>query len=274
MIDLHLHTTASDGRLTADELVARAATAGLTVMAVTDHDTVASCAEIVTRARQHGIDAITGIEITAVEDGRDVHMLGYFIDIEDRGLAEFLVSQRQTRLDRVRGIAARLTEFGLPVDVEPVLHAAADAGRSVGRPQIADAMIASGYVANRREAFDVWLAGGRPAFIPRQGATPERVIDIVHRARGLVSLAHPGRTALTDDRIRNLVIAGLDALEVYHSDHDAALVSRYAALADDLRVLRTGGSDFHADPSSSLQIGGSSLPLEHWERLRASAAAA
>ena len=274
MIDLHLHTTASDGRLTPAELVALAASAGIAVMAVTDHDTVASCAEIVTHARQRGIDAITGIEITAVEDGRDVHMLGYFIDVADPGLAEFLTSQRQTRLDRVRRIAERLNELGLPVDVEPALHAAVDGGRSVGRPQVADAMIAKGYVASRREAFDVWLAGGRPAFVPRQGATPERVIEIVHDARGVMSLAHPGRTALTDDRIRNLVLAGLDALEVYHSDHDAALVSRYAALADDLRVLRTGGSDFHGDPASSLRIGGSSLPLEHWERLRASAAAA
>ena len=273
MIDLHLHTTASDGRLTPAELVAHAVAAGVTVMAATDHDTVASCAAIAAHARERGIQAITGIEITAVEQGRDVHMLAYFIDVADAGLTEFLVSQRETRLRRVRQIAARLTELGIPVDVEPVLRVAADTGQSVGRPQVADAMISKGYVATRREAFDVWLAGGRPGFVARQGAPPERVIEVAHAARGVISLAHPGRTALSDDRIRDLVTAGLDALEVYHSDHDAALVERYAALADDLGALRTGGSDFHGDPASPLRIGASSLPPEQWERLRESVAA-
>jgi predicted metal-dependent phosphoesterase TrpH len=134
-------------------------------------------------------------------------------------------------------------------------------------------MIARGYVASRREAFDVWLGGGRPAFLPRGGATPERVIDVVHGARGRISLAHPGRTGLADDRIRQLVDVGLDAIEVYHSDHDAALVTRYASLADDFSILRTGGSDFHGDPNSPVTIGSSSLPAEHWELLRASVAA-
>jgi len=273
LVDLHLHTTASDGRLTPAELVAHAAAAGVTVMAVTDHDTVAACADVARHARARDIDAVPGIEITAVEDGRDVHLLGYFIDTADPGLTEFLVAQRQIRLERLRRIALRLNELGLPVDVDPVISAATDTGRTVGRPQIADAMIASGYVANRREAFDVWLGGGRPAFVPRGGATPERVITVVHAAGGRISLAHPGRTGLADDRVRQLVTAGLDALEVYHSDHDAALVARYASLADDLGVLRTGGSDFHGDPASLLTIGRSSLPPEHWDRLRMSAAA-
>lgn len=242
-------------------------------MAITDHDTVAACAEVARQARARDMDAITGIEITAVEDGCDVHLLGYFIDTADPGLTEFLTAQRQVRLDRLRRIAVRLDELGVPIDVDPVINAATEAGRTVGRPLIADAMIARGYVASRREAFDVWLAGGRPAFLPRGGASPERVIDVVHGARGKISLAHPGRTALADDRVRQLVAAGLDAIEVYHSDHDTALVTRYASLADDLGVLRTGGSDFHGDPASSLTIGSSSLPPEHWDRLRASVAA-
>jgi 3',5'-nucleoside bisphosphate phosphatase len=239
-------------------------------MAVTDHDTIAACADVAQHAGARGIEAITGIEVTAMEDGRDVHMLGYFIDTADPDLAQFLTAQRRIRLDRIRRIAARLTEFGLPVDVEPVLGAAVDAGRTVGRPQIADAMIARGYVASRREAFDVWLAAGRPAFVSRSGASPERVIEMVHAARGRISLAHPGRTGLPDDRIRQLVVAGLDAIEVYHSDHDAAQITRYATLADELGILRTGGSDYHGDPAYPVTIGGSPLPAEHWDRLRAS----
>ena len=271
LVDLHLHTTASDGRLTPAELVALAAAAGVNVMAVTDHDTVAAGAEVARQARARDIEAIAGIEITAVEEGRDVHMLGYFVDPADPVLTAFLSAQRLVRLDRLRRIAARLSELGLPVDVEAAINSA-DAGRTVGRPLIADAMIAKGYVASRREAFDVWLGGGRPAFLPRGGASPETVINVVHGAYGKISLAHPGRTGLSDDRIRQLADSGLDAIEVYHSDHDPALVVRYASLADDCHILRTGGSDFHGDSDSPVRIGCSSLPSEHWDRLRASVA--
>jgi 3',5'-nucleoside bisphosphate phosphatase len=268
-IDLHLHTTASDGHLTPAELVSHAALARVSVIAVTDHDTVAACAEVKALAASLKIEAVSGIEITAVEDGRDVHMLGYFVDISAPPLTEFLLQQRETRIDRVRRLAARLAELGMPVDVTRVTQSAKRSRRTIGRPQIADAMIAAGYVVDRREAFEAWLGVGRPAFVPRDGAPPESVIDIVHGAGGLISLAHPGRTLLADDRIRQLASAGLDALEVYHSDHDPALVTRYGDLADQLGMLRTGGSDFHGDPSYGVTIGGASLPFEYWEQLRA-----
>jgi predicted metal-dependent phosphoesterase TrpH len=243
--------------------------AGVNVMAVTDHDTLAAVPEVAQHARTLGLEAITGIEITAVEDGRDVHMLAYFVDAADDRLAVFLASQRDIRLHRIRQIATRLSELQLPVDVDDTVQAAIAAGRTIGRPLIADAMIARGYVTTRREAFDLWLGAGRPAFLPRDGARPEQVIEVAHAAGGVVSLAHPGRTGLADARVRELGSAGLDAIEVYHSDHDAALVARYAALADDLNILRTGGSDFHGDPASPVRIGGAFLPSEYWERLRA-----
>jgi predicted metal-dependent phosphoesterase TrpH len=271
LIDLHLHTVASDGRSSPAELVALAAAAGVSVMAATDHDTVASCREVAEAARRRGIEAITGIEITAVEAGRDVHMLGYFLDIDDPVLADFLAGQRQTRMARVERIAQRLGELGKPVDVSPVLTAAAVRGQSIGRPQVAEAMIVAGYVTSRREAFDRWLGAGRPAFVEREGASPESVIEVVHAARGVISLAHPGRTGLPDHRISRLVASGLDALEVYHSEHDAGTVSRYAALADRLGTLRSGGSDFHGDPGHALTVGSVSLPWEHWDRLRTAA---
>jgi predicted metal-dependent phosphoesterase TrpH len=267
MVDLHLHTTVSDGRCTPGELVDRAAAAGLSVIAVTDHDTVGAVAEVRERCAARAMHAVAGIEITAVDEQRDVHMLAYFFDPADRTLLEFLAGQREVRIARVQAIAQRLAALGMPVDIGPAVTAArADNARSIGRPKVARAMIAAGYVANTREAFDRWLGRGAAAFVPRAGASPEHVIGIVHAAGGLVSLAHPGRTQM-DARIRGLRDAGLDALEVYHSDHDDLSVLRYRQLADELGLLVTGGSDFHGDPAHGLEPGAAILPQPDWERL-------
>lgn len=269
LIDLHLHTTASDGRLTPRELVARAAAAGVSVMAVTDHDTTAGIAEVRTHADAHGILAIPGIEITAIHDTRDVHVLGYFFDPFNTALGDFLATQRATRVARLCMIGDRLASLGMPIDMATLLEESSrQAGKSIGRPKLAKAMIEAGYVADTREAFDKWLGRGCPAFVERDGASPEHIIDIVHRAGGLVSLAHPGRTVI-DGRIAALCDAGLDALEVYHSDHDAATAARYRDLAYARGLLITGGSDFHGDPTHGLEPGASTLPADEWERLYA-----
>ena len=268
MIDLHLHTTASDGRCTPAELVERAARAGLTVMAVTDHDTTAAVSEVADAGRARGIEVIAGIEITAVEDGRDIHMLGYFINPADVQLSGFLSRQRTQRIERVKAAGDRLAQLGMPIDVTPlVAQAAQEGGHSIGRPQIARAMIAAGYVADSREAFDRWLATGRPAFVPRGGPPPEDVMAIVHAAGGLVSLAHPGQTAV-DPRIGDYVKAGLDALEVYHPDHDTLSTAKYREVASRLTLLVTGGSDFHGDPAHGWEPGAVTLPADAWRRLR------
>jgi predicted metal-dependent phosphoesterase TrpH len=264
-----MHTTASDGRCTPRELVDRVVAAGITIMAVTDHDTTASYAEIDTLARSRGIDAIPGIEITAVEAGRDVHMLGYFLNPTDTRLIEFLRVQRETRVKRVHAIAARLAELGVPIDLDALLdEAQRNLGRSIGRPQVARALQAAGHVANTKEAFDRFLSNDGPAFVSRPGSPPEVVIGIIHRAGGIASLAHPGRTRI-DPRIKALAITGLDALEVYHSDHDEAAVQRYRDMATELGLLMTGGSDFHGDPTHGIEPGASTLPPQEWERLDA-----
>ena len=268
MIDLHLHSTASDGRLTPRELVDLAATAGLRVMAVTDHDTTAAVADVQALARAKGIDAVAGIEITSVMDGRDVHMLAYFIDIADVEFQRFLAAQRVSRVARLEAIGARLAELGMPVKLEAVLALARlQSSISVGRPQVARAMVAAGHVRDMHQAFDRWLGSDRPAFVPRVGPTPEQVVEIVHAAGGIVSIAHPGRTQI-DDRLGPLHEAGLDAIEVYHSDHDAAAVEKYAAVAARFGLLVTGGSDFH-DPASALRPGAVTLPDGDWQRLQA-----
>jgi len=269
VIDLHLHTTASDGRCTPRELVDRVLAARLTVMAVTDHDTTAAIAEVQEYARQRGIEALAGIEVTAVEDGRDIHVLGYFLDPAEPGLIQFLKKQRETRVARVHVIAARLAELGVPIDLQDLLdEAERQPGRSIGRPQVARALQRAGHVADTREAFDRFLANDGPAFVSRPGSSPEEVIGIIHRARGLASLAHPGRTRI-DSRIAALAAAGLDGLEVYHSDHDEAAVTRYHRVASELGLLMTGGSDFHGEPAHGLEPGAATLPLNEWQRLNA-----
>lgn len=267
-VDLHLHTTASDGRLSPPELVDRAAGESLTVIAVTDHDTTAAIADARDHARTRGIELVTGIEITAVHDGADVHMLGYFFDPDEPQLAAFLAAQRTNRMRRVEEIGRRLTELGMPIDTAPILaEARAQRGRSVGRPQVARALIAAGHVVDMREAFDRWLGRDCPAFVERPGASPQQVIEIVHRAGGLVSMAHPGRTAM-DALIEPLAAGGLDAIEVYHSDHGDEEVARYRAMAGALELLVTGGSDFHADPARPIVPGSATLPSADWARLR------
>lgn len=269
MIDLHLHTTASDGRCTPLELVEQAAAAGLTVMAATDHDTTASVDEVRALAAQRGIEAIPGIEITAVEDGRDIHVLGYFLNPSGPAFMAFLAGQRRTRVDRVQAIAARLADLGVPVDLSAALAAVSgESRRAIGRPQVARAMVAAGHVSNTREAFDLWLGPDRPGYVPRSGPSPEAVVAVIHDAGGLASLAHPGRTAI-DARIPALRDSGLDAIEVYHSDHDHGACDRYRRLAEELGLLMTGGSDYHGDPVHGVSIAVSTLPHEAWQRLHA-----
>jgi len=267
VIDLHMHTTASDGRCTPAQLLDELELVGLEVISVTDHDTVASTPEVQALAAARGIEAVPGIEITAVENQKDVHILGYFCDIHHAPLLEFLARGREQRLGRMHAIAGKLAEHGAPIDVEPLLRMAAH-GKSIGRPQIAAALIEGGHVADLREAFDKWLAGGRPAFVPRTGSSAATVIGVIHDAGGVASLAHPGLTRI-DDRIPELRDAGLDALEVYHSGHDEDAVERYRGLADRLGMLVTGGSDYHGDPAMGRPLGGVTLPEADFERLRA-----
>jgi predicted metal-dependent phosphoesterase TrpH len=250
LIDLHMHTTASDGRLAPGELVVRAVTAGLTTISVTDHDTVAAIAETTAIAATAGIRVVPGIEITAVEDNRDVHVLGYFFDPASERLAAFLVQQRERRITRVREIAARLAAANMFIDVDRLLKKAAERpGSSVGRPQIAREMVRGGHVASVQEAFELWLAAGRPGFVPRIGPDTAAVVETIHQAGGLASFAHPGVTK-RDDLIAPLAERGLDAIEVYHSDHTQEDTTAYRRLAARLGLLVTGGSDFHGEDAS------------------------
>jgi predicted metal-dependent phosphoesterase TrpH len=266
VIDLHLHTTASDGLCSPRRLVEEAACAGLTTLAVTDHDTTAAVAEVSALCASRDLRFVPGIEITAIENGADVHILGYFLDSASPRLVAFLAKQRQSRVERVKAIAARLETVGAPIDMGPLLETAdRQDGGSVGRPQVARALVAAGHAADTNDAFARWLARGKPGFVPRAGATSEDVIAIIHEAGGLASLAHPGLTTV-DARIPALRDAGLDAVEAYHSDHDAATRDRYLRLAKELHLLVTGGSDYHGDPAHGVAPGMVTLPVHEFNR--------
>ena len=271
MIDLHTHTTASDGRCTPAELVARASAAGVTVLSVTDHDTVAACEAVAAACAGAGIEFVPGIEITAVRSEADVHVLGYFLDPRSASLRAFLSGQRHQRVDRIRRIIAKLAGHGLHLDADALLQPALDdPSRSVGRPWVARAMVAAGYVASTDVAFSAWLSRGRPGFVPREGAGPEDVIARIHDAGGIASMAHPGLLK-RDDWIPPLAEAGLDAIEAYHTDHGPDDTARYLALAAQLTLAVSGGSDYHADESHGApRPGMTSLPREEFERLRTS----
>jgi predicted metal-dependent phosphoesterase TrpH len=270
VIDLHVHSTASDGTLPPAALAARLALAGITTFALADHDTTAGLLEAAEGARRAGLGFLDGIEITAVEDGKDVHVLGYGIDPGSAPLNTFLAEQRAHRRARIAAIEEKLAALGVPVVLaaDPRLDGD-DASRSVGRPVVARALVAAGHVASIQEAFERYLTPGQPAFVPRTGPTVPEVIAMIARGGGLASLAHPGQTK-RDDRIEAWVDAGLPAIEVWHSDHDAAAVARYGEMAARFGLLATGGSDFHGDGTGRVyRVGEVGTPADAFERLTA-----
>jgi predicted metal-dependent phosphoesterase TrpH len=269
VIDLHSHTTASDGLLSPSALLDAAAAAGLTVLAITDHDTTAGYLDAarVLPARALRLELVPGIEISAVHEGRDVHVLGYFLDPSFARLTDFLETQRTDRRRRVLEMADRLSSLGHPIDARPILDTASR-GRSVGRPQIADALVAAGHVQSRDEAFQRFLQHGAPAFVSRRGASPREVVRLIHEAGGLASLAHPG-VHPCDQLIEDLAAEGLDAVEACHSDHDAETEQRYRRTAARLALLVTGGSDFHGNATHRASaLGAVTLPYDDYARLR------
>jgi predicted metal-dependent phosphoesterase TrpH len=244
VIDLHMHTTASDGRCTPEDLVQRCWDKGLRTIAVTDHDTMAGVEPTQRAAEAMGMTCLPGIEITSVHGGKDVHMLAYFLPPHTPGLQPLLAAQRQQRVERALEIATRLEKLGAPVDKDAMIEAAAGSGKSLARPQIAQALIAAGHVATVPEAFDRYLGEDSPAYVPHTGVPPAEVVALVVRGGGIPSLAHPGYRP-KDEIIPGLVEAGLVGIEAYHSSHDEAATTHYLGLARQYGLIVTGGSDFH-----------------------------
>ena len=241
-----------------------AALAGITTLSVTDHDTTAALEEAAQHCAALGLGFVPGIEITAVDAEADVHVLAYFFDPCSPRLLHFLTHQRQDRVRRAREIAARLNTLGMPVNIEAAIG---DAGTSfaVGRPQLAHALVRGGYVQSADEAFAHWLGRGRPAYVPRVGASPPEVVELIEDAGGIASLAHPGLLR-RDALIGPMVEAGLGALEVYHGDHDATTRDHYLRMATHLKLGVTGGSDYHGESRHHrAQLGSVGLSSEQFD---------
>ncbi|MFF3633135.1 PHP domain-containing protein [Streptomyces sp. NPDC002250] len=246
-IDLHCHSTASDGTDTPAELVRNAAAAGLDVVALTDHDTTRGYAEAIA-ALPAGLTLVTGAELSCRVDGVSMHMLAYLFDPEEPGLLAERELVRDDRVPRAQGMVARLNELGVPVTWEQVERIAA--GGSVGRPHVATALVELGVVPTVSDAFtEEWLADGGRAFVEKHETDPFEAIRLVKGAGGVAVFAHPaavkrGRT-VPESVIAELAAAGLDGIEVDHMDHDGDTRARLRGLAGELGLLVTGSSDYH-----------------------------
>jgi predicted metal-dependent phosphoesterase TrpH len=267
-----MHTTASDGRCTPEELVGRAYDAGIRTMSVTDHDTMAGVTPAQRAAEPLDMTVVPGIEITSVHHGKDVHVLAYFLAESAPGLQDLLRSQRQQRVERAMEIADRLARLGAAIDVQPFIAAAsAPGGKAIARPQIAQALIAAGHVATVAEAFDRFLGEDSPAYVPHRGVSPFEVVALISAGKGVASLAHPGYRP-QDEIIPGLVEAGMQAIEVFHSSHDAVAQAHYLDLAKRHDLLVTGGSDYHGEGTRRSEFFGIvNLPREHFDTLAAHA---
>lgn len=268
--DLHLHTNFSDGTYTPEELVAQAGRHGLAAIALTDHDTVEGCPRARAACERLGIDFITGSELTAEQDGNEVHILGYFLDPLNPLLVSQLSRFQTVRQDRIREMAACLNRLGVPLEAEAVFRLANC--RSPGRPHVARALVEAGFCANLDEAFERFLKKGRPAWVPKAKMDALTAIGLIHQAGGLAVMAHPGLNR-TDQVIPELVQAGLDGLECYHTKHPAPTAEHYLRMAMRFNLLVTGGSDCHGLSKGKPLIGTVKLPLERVEKLKALAAA-
>ena len=266
-VDLHTHTTASDGTLTPRELVQAAARRGVRVLAVTDHDSTEGLRDACDEATRHPpLTIVPGLEINCDVPGAEVHVLGYYVDHEAAWFQEFLREQRVERAARVERITARLTELGMPIDPAEVFAIVKEG--SAGRPHVAQVMVQRGYVSSVREAFDRYLHAGGPANVPRRRLTPVEAVRVIRRAGGVPVLAHPG-LADRDEMIPELVAAGLAGIETYYPEHSVAQITAYRELCRQHGLVATGGSDYHgAHTGRTATLGSPAVPPEVWPELR------
>jgi 3',5'-nucleoside bisphosphate phosphatase len=256
MIDLHSHTTASDGTFSPAQLVEEAQRVGLRTLGITDHDTFSGFEQALPLARSAGLDLVCGIELSTKLNAHSVHLLGYFLNEQHPGLVEFqawIRDLQESRRERNIRLVARLQELGLDVTME---EAAARGGGMTGRPHFARLLVEKGYVSNMQQAFDDYLDESAIGYVTRREPQFAEAAQRIGQAGGIASLAHPIR--LREDLanvLPKLCADGLTAIEVYHSDHSPAQTGLYLNLANEHRLLITGGSDFHGAAKPEIQLG-------------------
>ncbi|MBI3317438.1 MAG: PHP domain-containing protein [Candidatus Omnitrophica bacterium] len=273
-IDLHMHTTHSDGSYAPLDLIRYAKQKKLDCVSVTDHDTMTSVRECREEAGRLGLEFIPGIELSAKFEPGTLHLLGYFLDADHPGLQKKLVKIQKARRERNPQIIDKLQKLGVDLSLEEVIQEAYEdkeipAGRQLGRPHFARALVKKNIVGSLQEAFHRFLAKGSPAYVDKSRLTGAEVISIIHEAGGVVSLAHPKQMKLEGEalegEIRKLVDQGLDALEVFHSSHGPEDHAVFLRFAKRFNLVTTGGSDFHGTNKSGLDLGflGSNIRLSY-----------
>jgi len=265
--DLHLHTTASDGKLTPKELVLQAAELKLEVIAITDHDTVEGIAPALEAAKNFPqLTLIPGVEINTDVPKGEVHILGYFINYTDPKLNHSLKELRNSRFARGQKMVAKLAEIGIDVDWARVLELAG--GGSVGRPHIAQVMLERGHVASLREAFELYISRNGPAYVERKKLTPLEAVKLVLEADGLPFLAHPADIAPLEPFLLRLKKAGIVGIEIYYNGYSRTTIAQLQRLAKKHSLIASGGSDYHGlDSSIGADMGSVDLPKEAVEQL-------
>ena len=261
-VDLHSHSTASDGSKSPTALVAAAKSAGLAAIALTDHDTMAGVAEATNAGDQAGVRIVPGVELSAVDDEREIHLLGLHIQ-RPAVLDDALRTFRQAREARARQIVDKLNALGAAISLDDVLARAGDA--AIGRPHIARVLIDGGWARDSRDAFDRYLAAGRPAYVPKYRLSVADAIALVHGGGGIAVLAHPGADGRRD-MLERFVGLGLDGVEVRHPGHTAEDVNRLGALAGFLGLVPSGGSDWHGASEGPRVLGAMKVPAAWLER--------
>ena len=264
--DLHLHTQFSDGTFTPEELVLRAQQNGLACIAVTDHDSVEGCARAAAACAAVKMDFIPGAELTAEHADTEVHILGYFLDITDEEFLARIARFQVVRQNRIHEMVAALNQLGIPLKAESVFALANC--KSPGRPHVARALVKEKLIGNLDEAFDKYLKKGRPAWVPKTKMSALEAVNLIHQAGGLAVIAHPGLNR-TDEIIPDLVDAGMDGIECFHTKHSTVMSERYLEIADKYHLLVTGGSDCHGYSKKAPIIGTVKLPYEHVEQMKA-----
>lgn len=269
-IDLHTHTTASDGLLDPPALVAAAAAAGVGLLAVADHDSTDGVDVAVMTGRRVGVEVWPAVELSCDVDAGEVHLLGYFVDHHLDWLQALLARLREGRLWRAKRMVAKLADLGAPVEFSRVESLAG--GGAIGRPHVARALVEAGWVKDLAEAFDRFIGRGGPAYVERVKVTPAEAVAVIRAAGGLAVFAHPG-WAGRDEWITELVPAGLDGVEAYYPDHGHDAIVHYVALAHAHGLLVTGGTDFHGGTlATRVAIGSQYVPEEIVAPLRERAA--
>ena len=262
--DLHLHTQFSDGTFTPEELVLHAQKSGLSGIALTDHDTVEGCERAAAACAAVKMDFIPGAELTAEHQDTEVHILGYFLDTHNPVLLDRIAKFQTVRQSRIHEMVAALNRAGIPLKVEAVFALANC--RSPGRPHVARALVKEKLVGSLDEAFERFLKKNRPAWVPKTKMSALESVELIHQAGGLAVMAHPGLNH-NDDIIPDLVAAGMDGIECFHTKHSTAMSQHYLAIAEKHHLLITGGSDCHGYSKNRPLIGTVKLPYDYIEKL-------